>query len=191
MTHDLCNLLLSYYWHWHEIQSHQFGNPFFGTLAQPFHFRRWLRVCAVKTGTSYFGNLSPTCQQVLGHACHIWYSLSLTHNNSTRAGPVRIRCVIMGMFDRKWNDFVSWSFGNFWMDLKNICKFWSLIKARDLLLCNIIKMVTYNSCSQMLHMSLKMEKSFMAHRWCCCPLLALRSIQLMTGEPRPRYNALQ
>ena len=25
----------------------------------------------------------------------------------------------------------------------------------------------------------------------CCALLALRSIQLMTGEPRPRYNALQ
>ena len=24
-----------------------------------------------------------------------------------------------------------------------------------------------------------------------CPLLALRSIQLMTGEPRPRYSALQ
>ena len=25
----------------------------------------------------------------------------------------------------------------------------------------------------------------------CCALLALKSIQLMTGEPRPRYNALQ
>ena len=25
----------------------------------------------------------------------------------------------------------------------------------------------------------------------CCPLLALRGIQLMTGEPRPWYNALQ
>ena len=25
----------------------------------------------------------------------------------------------------------------------------------------------------------------------CCALLALRSIQLMTGEPRPRYNALR
>ena len=25
----------------------------------------------------------------------------------------------------------------------------------------------------------------------CCPLLALRSIQLMTGEPQPRYSALQ
>ena len=25
----------------------------------------------------------------------------------------------------------------------------------------------------------------------CCALLALRSIQLMTGKPRPRYNALQ
>ena len=25
----------------------------------------------------------------------------------------------------------------------------------------------------------------------CCPLLAMRSIQLMTGEPRSRYSALQ
>ena len=25
----------------------------------------------------------------------------------------------------------------------------------------------------------------------CCALLALRSIQLMTGDPRPRYSALQ
>ena len=25
----------------------------------------------------------------------------------------------------------------------------------------------------------------------CCPLVALRNIQLMTGEPRPRYSALQ
>ena len=59
----------------------------------------------MKTGTSCFGNLFPTCQQVLGHACHIWYSLwlkSLTHNHSTRAGPVRIHCVMAGMFDRKW-----------------------------------------------------------------------------------------
>ena len=74
--------------YWHKIQSHQFGNPFFGTLARPFHFRQWLHVCAVKTGASYFGNLFSTCQQVLGHACHTWYSLwlkSLTHNHSTRA----------------------------------------------------------------------------------------------------------
>ena len=73
---------------------------FFGTLTQPFHFRQWLRVCAMKTGTSYFGNLFPTCQLVLCHACHIWYSLwpkSLTHNHSTRAGPVRIQCVMTGV----------------------------------------------------------------------------------------------
>ena len=33
--------------------------------------------------------------------------------------------------------------------------------------------------------SLKTEKSFIAHPDACCALLALRSIQLMTGEPRP------
>ena len=58
---------------------------------RPFHFRQWLYIYAVKIVTSYFSNLFLTCQQVLGHACHIWYSLwlkSLTHNHSTRAGPL-------------------------------------------------------------------------------------------------------
>ena len=35
----------------------------------------------------------------------ICYSLglkSLTHNHSTRAGPVRTRCAMIGVFDRKW-----------------------------------------------------------------------------------------
>ena len=104
MTRDLCYLLLFSYWHWHKILSHQFGNPFFGTPAQPFDFRQWLHVCTVKIGTSYFGDLFSTCQQVLGHLCHIWYSLgpkSLTHNHSTCAIPVKIRCVMTGVFDRK------------------------------------------------------------------------------------------
>ena len=64
----------------------------------------------MKTGTSYFGNLFPICQQVLGHACHIWYSLwlkSLTHNHSTRAEPVRIHCVMTGVFGRKWKGCAS------------------------------------------------------------------------------------
>ena len=51
------------------------------------------------------------------------------------------------------------------MDLKNICKFWSLIKTHHLLVCNIINMMPYNGCSQMLHISLKTEKSFIAHPW--------------------------
>ena len=143
-----------YYWHWHKIQSHQFGNPLFGTLARPFNFRQWLRVCAVKIGAWDFCNLVSTCQ-VLGHACHIWYSLglkSLTHNHSTRAG--------------QWGSVVSWwacstgsekavrvsrSIGIFFkMDLKYICKLWSLVKTHDLLICDIIKMMPYNGYSQML-----------------------------------------
>ena len=49
-------------------------------------------------------NLFSTCQQVLGQASHIWYSLwlkSLTHNHSTCASPVRVHCVTTGMYDRK------------------------------------------------------------------------------------------
>ena len=79
-------------------------------LAQPFDFRQWLHVCAVKIVTSYFGDLFSTCQQVLGHPCHIWNSLgpkSLTHNHSTHADPVKIRCVMTGVFDRKWEGCAS------------------------------------------------------------------------------------
>ena len=79
--------------------------------------------------------------------------------------------------------------GIFHMDLKNICKFWSLIKTHHLLVCNIINMMPYNGCSQMLHISLKTEKYFIAHPDACCALLALRSSQLMTGEPRPVQRA--
>ena len=49
------------------------------------------------------------------------------------------------------------------MDLKHSCKFWSLIKTHHLLVCNIINMMPYNGCSQMLHFSHKTEKSFIAH----------------------------
>ena len=48
-------------------------------------------------------------------------------------------------------------------------------------------MAAHNCCT----FRLKRKKSFIAHPDACCPLLALRSIQLMTGEPRPRYSALQ
>ena len=76
--------------------------------------------------------------------------------------------------------------GVFQMDLKNICKFGSLIKTHHLMVCNIINMMPYNGCSQMLHISLKTEKSFISHPWRLLhALLALRSIQLMTGELRP------
>ena len=51
---------------WHKIQSHQFGNPFLGTLTRHVRFRQWLCVCEVKIGASYFGDLFSTCQQVLG-----------------------------------------------------------------------------------------------------------------------------
>ena len=58
-----------YHWHWHKKnQSPQFGNPFFGTLARPFHIQLWLRLCAVNIGASYFDNLFSTCPLVLGHA---------------------------------------------------------------------------------------------------------------------------
>ena len=42
--HDIWSMLLVtvYYWHSHKIQSHQFSDPFFRTLARPFHLSQWL-----------------------------------------------------------------------------------------------------------------------------------------------------
>ena len=167
-----------YFWHWHEIQSHQFGNPFFGTLARPFHFRQWLRICAVKIGASYFCNLFSTCQEVLGHACHIWYSLglkTLTYNHSTRVGPVRDPLCHDGQVRQevKRPRECPEELRIFYMDLKNISKFRSLMKSHDLM-CNIIKIIMYSGSSQMLRISLKTEKNLLSPTPdACCPLLAL------------------
>ena len=43
----------------------------------------------------------------------------------------------------------------------------------------------------MLRISLKTEIFLSPTPDACCPFLALRSTQLMTGEPRPRYSVLQ
>ena len=164
--------------------SHQFGNPFFGTLAQSFHFCQWLCVCAMKTGTSYFGNLFSTCQQVLGHACHIWYSLWLKSH-----WPITIQHM-----PAQWWSIVSWraclagseraarvsqSTGDFSNGLR--------------LVCNIINMMPYNGCSQMLHISLKTEKSFIAHPWRLLCVVGLEEYSAhdwraaTSGTARSRY----
>ena len=62
--------------------------------------------------------------------------------------------------------------------LKNICKFWSLIKTYDLLMCNIIKVVLYNGYSQMLRISLKTEKYFIAHPSCLQSVVGLECFHL-------------
>ena len=59
------------------------------------------------------------------------------------------------------------------MDFKNICEFWSLIKTHDLFVCNIIKTMPYNGCSQMVSISLKTKKSFIAHLWCMLSVVGL------------------
>ena len=60
------------------------------------------------------------------------------------------------------------------MDFKNICEFWSLIKMHYLLVCNIIKtMPPYNGCSQMVSISLKTKKYFIAHPWCLLSVVGL------------------
>ena len=63
--------------------------------------------------------------------------------------------------------------GMFWMDFKNIGEFWSLIKTQDLLVCDIIKRMPYNGCSQMVSISLKTQKSFIAHPCCLLSVVGL------------------
>ena len=64
------------------------------------------------------------------------------------------------------------------MDFKNICEFWSLIEMHDLLVCNIIKTMPYNGCSQMVSISLKTKKSFIAHPWCLLSVVGLEKYPL-------------
>ena len=64
------------------------------------------------------------------------------------------------------------------MDFKNICEFWSLIEMHDLLVCNIIKTMPYNGCSQMVSISLKTKKSFIAHPWCLLSVVGLEKYSL-------------
>ena len=68
------------------------------------------------------------------------------------------------------------------MDLKNICKFWKCITywcVISLTWCRI--MVVHKCCT----FRLKRINLLSPTPDACCALLALRSIQLMTGEPRP------
>ena len=63
------------------------------------------------------------------------------------------------------------------------------------LMCHVYKFMCYS----FVELELKINTKSLFNRTLnpahptllCCALLALRSIQLMTGEPRPRYNALQ
>ena len=121
----------------------------------------------------------------------LWLKL-LTHNHSTHAGPVRIRCVMTGMLDRKWKGCASvpkhrkifrWTlkiFANFDHWLKRMTC-WCVISLRWCHIMAVHKFYTF---------PLKWKNLLSPTTDACCPLLALRSIQLMTGEPRPRYSAL-
>ena len=44
-------------------------------------------------------------------------------------------------------------------------------------MCNTIKMMPYNGCSQMLHISLKTEKSFIGHPLCLQSVVGLECIR--------------
>ena len=152
------------YWHWHEIQSHQLGNPFFGTdsrglftsgsdyasaqwrlalhilvICSP-HVKYWVAraICGIHWGWSH-------------------WPITIQHLRVRWGSVLSWRACLTGS---EKATRVSRSIGNFLNGLKNICKFWSMIKMHDLLMCNIIKMMPYNGCPQMLRISLKTEKSF-------------------------------
>ena len=191
-----------YYWRWHKIKFNHTNSQSilrdtraaFSLLPAITHLR--------SEDWCYFGNLFSTCQQVLGHACHIWYSFglkSLTHNNnSTCAGPVRIHCVMTGMFDRKWKgctsvskywDFFYWIlkiFANFDHWLKRMTC-WCAISLRS---CHIMAIHT---CYALY----KTKKSFIAHPWCLQSVVGLEcihwgwsaAIARWGGEVRDSYLA--
>ena len=102
-----------------------------------------------------------------------------------------VSCVMTGMFDKNWKgrarvpkhwEFFKWKiFANFdhWLKCMTCLCVISLRWCR--------KIAVHKCCT----FRLKQKNLWSPTPDACCPLLALRSTQLMTGEPRPRYSALQ
>ena len=152
MTHDLCYLLLLI------IGTDIKLNHTNWAIHSSEHSHSLLTSASDSTSAQWRLLLHIWVTYVLGHPCHIWYSLgpkSLTHNHLTRAGPVKIRCAMTGMFDRKWEGCVSvpkhW--GCFKWTLKIFARMtcWCVISLR------VIKTMPYNGCSQMVSISLKIK----------------------------------
>ena len=74
------------------------------------------------------------------------------------------------------------------MDLKNICKFWSLMTCWCVISLRWCRIMAVHKCCTFRS---KQKNLLSPTPVACCPLLALRSIQLMTSEPWPRYSVLQ
>ena len=145
MTHDLCHITF-YYWHWHKIWSHQFANPFFGTLARSFHFCQWLNVMSAHWRLVL--HILVTCVHMSTSAgSRVPYMVFvgaevIDPQPFNMCGPSedplswRVCLTGSGKAER-----VSRSIGIFYMDLANICKLWSLIKMHDLLMCDMKMML--------------------------------------------------
>ena len=50
-------------------------------------------------------------------------------------------------------------------------------------MCNIIKTMPYNGCSQMVSISLKTKKSFIAHPWCLLSVVGLEEYSVHNWRP--------
>ena len=168
MTHDLCYLLLLI------IGTDIKLNHTNWAIHSSEHSHSLLTSASDSTSAQWRLLLHIWVTYVLGHPCHIWYSLgpkSLTHNHLTRAGPVKIRCAMTGMFDRKWEGCVSvpkhW--GCFKWTLKIFARMtcWCVISLR------VIKTMPYNGCSQMVSISLKIKNLSSPPPWCLLSVVGL------------------
>ena len=65
--------------------------------------------------------------------------------------------------------------------------FWNSLFEGDIIFCHL-KMVPYNGCSQMLHISFKTEKSFIAHPWC---LLSIVGLEEYSAHDRRTATSVQ
>ena len=152
MTHDLCYMLLiviSTHIKFNHTNSaiHSLGqSSSFFTSTSDYASAQWRLVLHI------FVTCSPHVNK-----CWVMHAIYGIHWGWSH-WPITIQHV-----QTRWRSFVSWrtcltgggrrpcecpeALGIFLMDF---CIFWSLTKMRDLVMCNIIKMMQYNGYSQML-----------------------------------------
>ena len=109
MTHDLYYLLLYNYWpdikyNYTNLAFHSLGHsrgPL--TSASDYASAQWRLILHILV------TRSPHVNKTGSRVPYMVFVVAevIDHNHSTRAGPVRIQCVMTGMFDRKWKDHTS------------------------------------------------------------------------------------
>ena len=157
MTHDLCYLLpfiigTDIKFNHTNSAIHSSGySPGLFTSAGDYTSAQWRLVLHILVTCSPHVNKCWVTRAIYGIRCG-WshWPITIQHVRAQWGSVVSWRACST---ESEKATRVSRSIGKIFNGLKNICKFWSLIKMHDLLMCNIIKMMPYNGYPQMLRVT--------------------------------------